>query len=126
MKRTLLFVVLVTFLFTISIAPVALADDTAVKDQIDQLQKQIDVLKAQVAQQQAQASKAKPPEAEKKEEKPAFLQLKPGDAVTFVTVHGGEESPPTFIRCIAAVQFEWQSSSVPQMPPLTTPPNAWW
>ena len=90
MKRTPLLTTLIACLFTVATASVAFADDAAVKDQIDQLQKQIDVLKAQVAQQQAQASKAKPLEAEKKEEKPAFLQLKPGDAVTFVTVHGGE------------------------------------
>src|ERR1017187_6023158 len=90
MKRTPLLTTLIACLFTVATASVAFADDAAVKDQIDQLQKQIDVLKAQVAQQQAQPSKAKPPEAEKKEEKPSFLQLKPGDAVTFVTVRGGE------------------------------------
>jgi predicted porin len=90
MKRTPLVTILVACLFTVAIASVAFADDTSVKDQIDQLQKQIDALKAQVAQQQAPASKAKPPEAEKKEQKPAFLQLKPGDALTFVTTHDGE------------------------------------
>jgi predicted porin len=68
MKRTLLFVILVACLFTIAIAPVAFADDSAIKDQIDQMQKQIDSLKAQVNQQQAQASKGQPPEAAK--EKP--------------------------------------------------------
>src|SRR5664279_4034401 len=90
MKRTPLLTIFVAYLFTIATATVAFADDSAIKDQIDQMQKQIDSLKAQVNQQQAQASKAKPPEAEKKEEKPAFLQLKPGDAVTFVTPHSGE------------------------------------
>jgi predicted porin len=90
MKHTPLLTTLIAGLFTVATASVAFADDAAVKDQIDQLQKQIDVLRAQVAQQQAQASKAKPPEAEKKEEKPAFLQLKPGDALTFVSFHGGE------------------------------------
>jgi predicted porin len=91
MKRTPLLTTLIASLFTVATASVAFADDAAVKDQIDQLQKQIDALKAQVAQQQVQASKAKPPEAEKKkEEKPSFLQLKPGDAVTFATIKGGE------------------------------------
>jgi predicted porin len=90
MKRTPLATIFVACLFALAIAPVAFADDSAIKDQIDQMQKQIDALKAQVAQQQAQASKAKPPEAETKEQKPAFLQRKPGDAVTFVTTHDGE------------------------------------
>ena len=57
MKRTLLFVILVACLFTLAVAPVALADDTATKDQIDQLQKQIDALKAEVAQHPVETSK---------------------------------------------------------------------
>jgi predicted porin len=68
MKRTLPFVILVAGFFTLAVAPLTLADDSVVKNQIDQLQKQIDSLKAQVNQQQAQASKAKPAEAAK--EKP--------------------------------------------------------
>src|ERR1017187_2565115 len=90
MKRTPLLTTLIACLFTVATASVAFADDAAGKDQIDQLQQQIDVLKEQVAQQQAQASKAKPLEAEKKEEKPSFLQRKPGAALTFVSFHGGE------------------------------------
>jgi predicted porin len=90
MKRMPLVTIFVACLFAVAIAPVAFADDSAIKDQIDQMQKQIDALKAQVAQQQAQAPKAKPPEAGKKEENPTFLQRKPGDAVTFVTTHDGE------------------------------------
>ena len=90
MKRTPLLTTLIACLFTVATASVAFADDAAVKDQIDHLQKQIDALKALVAQQQVLASKAKPSDAEKKEEKPAFLQLKPGDALTFVTTKDGE------------------------------------
>ena len=43
-----------------------------------------------------------------------------------VTVVGGLSRPRTRIRCHAAVQFAWQSRSVPRMPPLTTPSNASW
>jgi len=43
-----------------------------------------------------------------------------------VTVHGGAAAPAFRIRCQAAVQFEWQSRSAPQMPPLRTPGNARW
>ena len=90
MMRKVLFELIFACLFSVASVRGASADDSAVKDQIDQLQKQIDALKAQVAQQQAQALQPKPPEAGKKEEKPAFLQLKPGDAVTFATIKGGE------------------------------------
>ncbi|MFI5182448.1 MAG: porin, partial [Thermoanaerobaculia bacterium] len=83
MKRTLLFVVLAACLFTIAIARVALGDDTDIKTQIDQMQKQIDALKAQLNQQQAAAK-------EKETKGPSFLQLKPGDALTFVTTKNGE------------------------------------
>ncbi len=43
-----------------------------------------------------------------------------------VTVQGGTAAPAFFIRCQAAVQFEWQSRRAPQMPPLSTPGNARW
>jgi hypothetical protein len=43
-----------------------------------------------------------------------------------VTVHGGRSSPRCRIRAMAAVQLQWQSSSVPMMPPLRTPGKASW
>ena len=43
-----------------------------------------------------------------------------------VTQHGGIGDWFRCIRCQTAVQFKWQSSSVPMMPPLTIPSNAKW
>ena len=43
-----------------------------------------------------------------------------------VTVHGSDEAPLFFIKCQAAVQLEWQSSSAPQIPPFKIPGKAWW
>lgn len=42
-----------------------------------------------------------------------------------MTVQGGCESLDLSINAIAAVQFPWQSSNVPMIPPLTIPGNAW-
>ncbi len=39
MKRTPLLTIFVAYLFTIATATVAFADDSAIKDQIDQMQK---------------------------------------------------------------------------------------
>ena len=41
-----------------------------------------------------------------------------------VTVHGGASSPLPTMRWWVAVQLQWQSKSVPMMPPLRTPSNA--
>ncbi len=105
MKRMRLLTILVACLFTVATGSVAFADDTSIKDQIDQMQKQIDALKAQLNKQeaaaaqaaaaqaaaaQAAAAEAKKAEAARAKEASSFLQRKPGDAVTFVTPHSGE------------------------------------
>jgi len=43
-----------------------------------------------------------------------------------VTVHGGDSAPCASISAVAARQLQWQSSSAPAMPPLSTPGNASW
>src|SRR5437764_1018600 len=45
-------------------------------------------------------------------------------AYSAVTVQGGRLTPALFIKCHAAVQLQWQSSSVPMIPPFKTPGNA--
>ena len=47
-------------------------------------------------------------------------------AYSAVTVHGGRSSRRTCISVEAAAQLQWQSRSVPMMPPLRTPGNASW
>ena len=42
-------------------------------------------------------------------------------AYSAVTVHGGVSAPLLVIRWYAAVQFEWQSMSVPMTPPDSAP-----
>jgi hypothetical protein len=41
-----------------------------------------------------------------------------------VTVQGGASSFAFFIRCIAAHQLLWQSSSAPAIPPFSMPGKA--
>src|SRR5204863_8709658 len=45
-------------------------------------------------------------------------------AQSSVTVQGGWSAPALFIKCQAAVQLQWQSSSVTMIPPFNTPGNA--
>ncbi len=43
-----------------------------------------------------------------------------------VTVHGNSADGSAWWMPQAAVQLQWQSSSAPMIPPLSTPGNAWW
>ena len=76
MKRRVLFVVIFVCLFSVISVRVASADDSAIKDQIDQMQKQIDSLKVQLNKQQAAPAPAMKTEVAKEKEKPEGFSYK--------------------------------------------------
>jgi hypothetical protein len=106
MKIKMPLVIAVACLFTIAATNVSFADDSLIKAQLEQMQKQIDTLKAQLNKQKAETAKDQAVDVEKKPEEPmvGFSYKDP----FHVRVLGGEIS----VYGLADVSFDYVNNGL--------------